>query len=127
MAWQALSCKTASRPRLREKKRAVKLGGLHRPLNLPTEGGMFPSEGNSRERVLDPRPRKEPSAGATGAGDTFRLVKPDRDPKMEPSIHLVHTLDKRDQPFATGSATKRDDPPLRTRIKTVFLLSLRAA
>src|ERR1700726_1688147 len=31
------------------------------------------------------------------------------------------------QPFARGTATKRDDPPLLTRIRTLFLLSVRAA
>jgi len=55
---------------------------------------------------LWPAPRKEPSAGATNAGDTLHL---------------------RTQPLASGTATKRDCPPLFTRISTTFLLSSFAA
>src|SRR5665647_2577048 len=58
-----------------------------------------------------PAPRKEPSAEATNAGDTLHLVK----------------RSARDQPFASGTATKRDDPPVLTRIRTLFLLSEAAA
>src|ERR1700675_760138 len=39
----------------------------------------------------------------------------------------AHALERSAQPLASGSATKRDDPPLLTRIRTLFLLSVRAA
>src|SRR5258705_13585519 len=65
--------------RTSQKKRAVKLGEPHRPLNLPTEGGVILPEGNQRERAFRPAPRKEPSAGGTNAGDTLHLL--DHDPK----------------------------------------------
>jgi len=64
-------------PLFSPKKWAVKLGEPHRPFNLPTEGGVF-------HRKVDwgagfrPAPRKEPSAGATNAGDTLHGLNPMR-------------------------------------------------
>src|SRR6185369_3140763 len=46
-----------------QKKWAVKLGEPHRPLYLPTEGGVFHRKEGYRERDLRPAPRKGPSAG----------------------------------------------------------------
>ena len=91
----------------REEKWAVKLGDLTAHQALPTEGGVFHRKVTVGSELW-PAPRKEPSAGATDAGDTFqsRLL---------------------DQPLASGTATKRDEPPLFTRIRTLFLLSVRAA
>ena len=55
------------------KKRAVKLGGPHRP--LPSDGGgRIPPEGSLRERVLDPPPGKSRRRGRLIAGDTLHLV-----------------------------------------------------
>src|ERR1700679_3530296 len=66
------------------KKAGGEAGGPHRPFDLPTEGGIIPPEGNLRERAFNPLPRREPSAGATIAGDAFHLfdhdsTEPDRD------------------------------------------------
>jgi hypothetical protein len=60
------------------KKWAVKLGEPHRPFDLPTEGGVFHRKVGLRERDFRPAPRKEPSAGATNAGDTLHGYDPTR-------------------------------------------------
>src|SRR3979490_2341870 len=56
------------------------------------------------------------------SGQTLRVC-PEGKPVSTKSCS--RTLDA--HPFARGSATKREDPPLLTRIKTLFLLSVRAA
>src|SRR6185312_13994426 len=56
------------------KKAGGEAGGTSPPFNLPTEGGVFHrkvTEGAS----FSPAPRREPSAGATNAGDTLHLVE----------------------------------------------------
>src|SRR3979409_452186 len=134
--------------RLREKKRAVKLGGPHRPFDLPTEGGVFHRKVTKGSGLLHPPPGKSRRRGrlmpATPAisstmilfnrimvsslclsmisGQTLRVC-PEGKPVSTKS--RSRTLDA--HPFARGSATKREDPPLLTRIKTLFLLSVRAA
>src|SRR6185437_13819871 len=85
----------------RPKKRAVKLGDFTalRPFR---RRGAFSTGRKQRERTLA-RPRERVvGGGATDAGDTLHLVSP--------------------QPFAKGTAIKRDCPPLFTHIKTIFLL-----
>src|SRR6516225_2848455 len=70
MARPELSCKAHRRASFWTKKRAVKLGGPHRP--FPSDGGgRFPPEGSRKGAGLHPPPWKEPSAGATMAGDTL--------------------------------------------------------
>jgi len=49
---------------LTAKKRAVKLGGPHRPLNLPTEGGVF-----HRKELLGAGFLARPPERAVGGGD----------------------------------------------------------
>src|SRR5436305_12729404 len=87
---------------LESKKAGGEAGGLHRPFNLPTEGGVFHRKVMLRGRAFGPPPRKAPSAGATNANDT------------------LHRLSSVRQPLASGTATKRDEPPLLTRIRTLF-------
>src|SRR4051794_2575385 len=54
------------------KKRAVKLGDLT-ALSPSDGGGRIPSEGSLEGASFGPAPRKEPSAGATDAGETLHL------------------------------------------------------
>src|SRR3977135_3382306 len=49
--------------RLREKKRAVKLGGPHRPFDLPTEGGVFHRKVTKGSGLLHPPPGKSRRRG----------------------------------------------------------------
>src|SRR3954471_21843086 len=82
----------------KEKRAGGEAGGLHRP-SLPTEGGIFHRKVTCEGTGFAARPRKAPSAGATIANDT------------------LHSCEPR-QPLAIGTATKRDEPPLLTRIRT---------
>src|SRR4051794_39615408 len=74
----------------RTKEWAVKQGRLHRPPSLPTEGGFFHrkvTEGTSFWLV--------PGKGTDGGG------------RLMPTALSV-SLRRTDQPFASGTATKRD-------------------
>ncbi len=75
MARSAFSCKATRHFAIKRKKWAVKLGEPHRPVDLPTEGGVFHRK-VTKGAGFWPAPRREPSAGATDAGDTLHLVKP---------------------------------------------------
>src|SRR5512140_1289230 len=57
-------------------------------------------------------------------GQTLHVC-PEGKPVSTFPVHAQKTSDA--QPFARGTATKREDPPLLTRIRTLFLLSVRAA
>src|SRR6266404_3277095 len=103
----------ARRPMLSTKERAVKLGGPHRPFDLPTEGGIFHRKATQGSGLLT-----RPPGRAVGGG---RLMP------ATPPISSNEFASDSNQPFASGTATRRDDPPLRTRINTLFLLSVCAA
>src|ERR1700694_2784247 len=60
------------------KKAGGEAGGTSPPFEPSDGGGRIPPEGNFRERAFEPAPRKEPSAGATSAGDSLLLL--DHDP-----------------------------------------------
>jgi hypothetical protein len=52
------------------KKRAVKLGGPHRPFDLPTEGGVFHRK-VVKEAGLRPASKESTVGGGDYAGGTF--------------------------------------------------------
>ena len=52
-------------------------GGLHRPFNLPTEGGVFQRKVSLKGTDFWPAPRKAPPAGATNANDTLHSFNSD--------------------------------------------------
>src|SRR5215469_14933313 len=99
MARPARACKATSAIWL-SRKVGGEAGGLHRP--RPSDGGgRFPPEGGGAGR--NPLPGKRHRRGRTSR-------------RHPPSLKMLWPV----YPFATGTATKRDWPPLFTRIKMLF-------
>src|SRR5664279_4497140 len=130
------------------KKVGGEAGGTSPPFRPSDGGGRIPPEGNQRERAFDLPPGKSRRRGrlmpATPSISSI-MIRSDHDliSSFEHDLRVnalrlargktgfrfsgscSRALDT--QPFARGTATKRDDPPLLTRIRTLFLLSVRAA
>src|SRR3984885_994560 len=95
---------------LQRKKAGGEAGGASPPFDLPTEGGAFHRKEPDRKRAFGTLPGKSRRRG-----------------RLMPATPSISSDVLRHQPFASGCAWNRAPPPLLIRIKTLFLLSARAA
>src|SRR3981189_2562533 len=141
----------ATRPdtlRLREKKRAVKLGGPHRPFDLPTEGGVFHRKVTKGSGLLHPPPGKSRRRGRLMPATpsiSSTMIRFNRIMVSSLCLSMISGQTLRNWPEDNAVATKSrsrtldahlfprysprtgEAPPWFTRSKLLFLLSVRAA